>query len=163
VKAHAAYLAAMIDGEGSVSHRRHVAVYNTEPELIAACAECCNALGITYQIRTHAPARGAAKPVLELRVYGRDNFERIATLPLRHPDKISRLRAMLGTYKPRPPSADQLRRWYLDEELSVAMIARRIGRSDNFVHHRLRDHDIPVRSLSEAKACERRRRARTPA
>lgn len=48
-----AYLAAIIDGEGSVQYRkqkgsRWVSISNTEIEIINNCKKCCDVLGIKY-------------------------------------------------------------------------------------------------------------------
>jgi hypothetical protein len=45
----AGYLAALIDGEGSVyarTHRRLIQVYNSEEPIIRACLAACRLLGI---------------------------------------------------------------------------------------------------------------------
>jgi hypothetical protein len=64
-EAAAAYLAGMIDGEGSVT-LAEVVIYNTEDDLIAACERCCQVLGIEY--RLHRYERPTGKPIYYLRI-----------------------------------------------------------------------------------------------
>lgn len=52
-----AYLAAMIDGEGSVMHRKQtgdrvVSISNTEIEILNNCKKCCDVLGIKCSMYT---------------------------------------------------------------------------------------------------------------
>lgn len=80
------YLAAFIDGEGSVrsNGRRELAIGNTDPDLIAAVLECFAVLGITHGAITRS-SRGmrGRRDMLYVNVYRKSNFEILATLPLR--------------------------------------------------------------------------------
>ncbi len=52
--------------------------------------------------------------------------------------------------------ADQLRRWYVDEALSIPEIAERVGCSDMPIHRALKRHDIPRRAPGQIREGHRR-------
>lgn len=100
----ASYLAALIDGEGSVAHGptvRCVEIANTEYELLVAAVECCDALGIRANLsREYAPHRNSKKPYKKLRITGRDNLRRLlAVVPLQSGRKHAQLAAMATSFK----------------------------------------------------------------
>jgi hypothetical protein len=73
----AAYLAAMIDGEGHirVTKNRSASVANTDWDLIEATVECCELLGIRHKIVAGSyDSRGNRKQVWEVRMYGKDTL-----------------------------------------------------------------------------------------
>lgn len=153
----AAYLAGMIDGEGTVSRigeGRRVRIGSTTPELIEACIEACDVLGIAT-IR-HKDAVSASKrgriPYHLLSITGRTNLERLQqTVPLRHPEKRARLDAIVTTYvQGFPLTEEELLALYHEQSLSPTQIGRLIGRDAKTVWCHLRQTGKPMRSGSEA-------------
>jgi hypothetical protein len=81
----AGYLAAMIDGEGSVWFRargvrgasRAIEIANTEPSIISATGAACDMLGITYRVVAYEKEKTSSwKQVYRLLITGRWNYER---------------------------------------------------------------------------------------
>lgn len=104
----AGYLAALIDGEGSVyaqKHRRLIQVYNSEEPIIRACLAACKLLGIEARasVREHASVMSTV-PMWTVSIYGRANLERVASvLHLRSKRKQKALRAAIASYTRRRP------------------------------------------------------------
>lgn len=156
----AAYLAAMIDGEGTVSvhsarsSNRTVRIANTDWELILAVEECCALLDIGCVIRKRLPpAKKNWKIGWDVTISGRANLKKVkAAVPLRSPQKIRRLDQLLASYsRPQMPTKEQLVRMYVDEKKSYAEIMKAFGvGSTNTVSYWLKKHGIPPRTRSEA-------------
>lgn len=110
------YLAAMIDGEGTVTaltarnSARAVKITNTDFDLITACVECLTALKITARVYERSAKRCVRKRTWDVNVYGRDNLERLLRLPFRCLWKKSRVEALLASYRPRRPSKGVLKK-----------------------------------------------------
>jgi len=66
----------------------------------------------------------------------RSNLEVLA--PKNHHDKHARV------------PASELRRMYIDDRMSVPQIARALSMDEGSLNRRMRRHDIPMRSISEA-------------
>jgi hypothetical protein len=143
----AAYLAAMIDGEGWIGEYRNasnraIRIANTEFELIDAIAECCDALGVTYHIYDRAARKQNWSPIRWLEIYGRDNLATVlARVPIRSERKRARLERIVASYRP-PIDPDQLRALYLGEGLSIAQTAERLGVGVKRVRFALRTNGI---------------------
>lgn len=150
----AAYLAGMIDGEGTIGQYnaiRRVTICNTDYALIEACAEACDTLGLPYAIYPAEAARGRAKRWdLNFRG-GKPTFERILReIPIRSPGKRARLAAMLETYRrPRRPPRAELEAYYL-EGASYSALGERYGVGVSTIQNWMRQLGIPARSYSEA-------------
>ena len=100
----AAYLAGMIDGEGTVIHgpppgnARTVRVYNKNNELINATADACDRLRITYKIGWWDDSRNSSW-CHSLRIYSKENFVRIrAVVPLQATSKVEKLDGIIASY-----------------------------------------------------------------
>lgn len=151
----AAYLAGMIDGEGTIGQynaNRKVAISNTDYALIEACAEACDVLGIKYAIypRNHPQPRCKAGWDLTIRG-GRRSYEvLLRDVPIRSPNKRARLAAMLETYRRtrRPPRVD-LEADYL-AGMSYADLGRKYNCQISTIQGWMRQLGIPARSYSEA-------------
>ena len=95
------YLAALIDGEGSVECRlpqRRVTIYNTEEDIIDAAIECLNILDIDYSIYEYKT--GTYKNVTNIRISRRANLERLYELvPIMSQRKRELLYKCIITYK----------------------------------------------------------------
>lgn len=128
----AAYLAAMIDGEGHirVNKNRSASVANTDWDLIEATVECCELLGIRHKIVAGSyDRRGNRKQIWEVRMYGKDTLEIIRkSVPLRCRRKVAALDDAIAAYKqlPRPPR-EWLEQKYVAEGLSLQKVAEAWG------------------------------------
>lgn len=140
----AGYLAAMIDGEGSVAiarrdgriKSRYVCIVNTDESIIEACEEACRALGITF---TRSCRRERARPLFHVGIYGRANLERLLeVVPLRSGAKAERLREAVESYQQRHHRVDQIpedvRRLYVDEGRSGPDVAAMLGVAESTLY-----------------------------
>lgn len=138
LEAAAHYLAALIDGEGCVrfgqttlSRHRYVVITNTERALIDAAEAALEALGIGYTTRFREDRAEREnvlgnRPLWDVTVSRRDELERLHELvPLRHPEKAAKLKAIVESYMPRRDIA-KIRALYLDG-LSMRQIAEQVG------------------------------------
>jgi hypothetical protein len=108
-----AYLAGIIDGEGSVGlyrwsnghggkgYGRQVRIVNTDWDLLDACAEACEVLGIEFTV--YARARNGRNPkhkdTFDFRIKAsRENFSRLLDLPIRTA-KRERLIELVESYR----------------------------------------------------------------
>ena len=100
----AAYLAAMVDGEGTVSVAkgprpyRAVRITNTDPDLIEATCECCRRLDITYNVQTKNEADAKRSKCWVVTITNRASIEKVAKLPLRASSKRWRLGKLISSY-----------------------------------------------------------------
>jgi hypothetical protein len=100
----AAYVAAMIDGEGSVAHYgdkrpyRAVRITNTDYDLIEATSEYLAALDIRHAIRVKNEQEGPRSKCWVINITDRASLERVAKLPLRSTVKVVRLGRLLSSY-----------------------------------------------------------------
>jgi len=155
-----AYLAAMIDGEGTVAipapsnRNRVVRITNTDWGLIEAVAECCDVLCVDVRIVERA---GTKRPAHWARAWDvviskREALERLlAMVPLRSTKKLERLKAIVETYRPRRPTPAELHQWYIVEQRSFAEIMRIThAKSTGTVAGWLRRAGIKARDHSDA-------------
>lgn len=109
-EAAAYYLAAMVDGEGTISgsyhpvtgklRSRYVSVCNTDLEIIAAVESACRALGIVYVCRTTAPKKSIWKRRFDVIINRRIEIEKFAaTVPIQCSRKRKRLAEILESYE----------------------------------------------------------------
>jgi len=160
-----AYLAAMIDGEGTVSDAyvtsqrtghlvrssaRSVRIANTDRTLLVVCGECCELLGIKFRIRERKKTRTIPKhwkkawdPIIS----DRESFRRMcAVVPLQSEDKRERLRVLAASYTDsKRPSYRRLRDLYCNRCLSLSAVSDILGVSATTVQY-----GIPRRSNSVA-------------
>lgn len=149
------YLAAMIDGEGTVAKadgrtNKMARVTNTDRRLIAACEECCEALDIAYTVVPRKAYKAHWASGWDLVVSGKENIGRLSALPLRSLAKKQRLLALLASYRPARPAPELLRELYVDRGMSIKAIGRYIGRPWTSVRQWLVADGVEIRSLSEA-------------
>lgn len=153
----AAYLAAMIDGEGHVRvhQNRSVSVANTDPDLIEAVEECCELLGLRHSTQRGSYRRsGNRKPIWEVRMVGKDTLLKIRhVVPLRATRKLAALEDAIAAYKqlPRPPR-EWLEQKYHVEGLSLQQVAEAWGVKNSVsAHCWLKFYGIPRRSQAQAQ------------
>ena len=102
----AAYLGALIDGEGCVSyshrrasgqmHNRMVQICNSEDDLIMAIVEACDVLGIRFRFYDYM---AAGRKTMTVVISHREGFERIAEkVILRSERKRKKLEEILASY-----------------------------------------------------------------
>ena len=136
----AAYLAGMIDGEGSVSvartglhagakyGKRSVRISNTERDLVDAVCEAYDVLDIRYRINGWQPSDNPSyRYAWEVVVSRRPDLERIfALVPIQSTRKRARLKDAVSSYcyraSEREPAAEVLHRLYVLERRSMRMI-----------------------------------------
>lgn len=162
----AAYLSAMIDGEGYVEapgipgpkgalgKRRAVTIVNSDMEIIEACARCLNVLGVVYTITKAEPQGRGRKDMFRVRVGRTADIAVLAKwCPVQVSGKLARLQAAAIPTPPRPPrvSTEDLHRMYHREGVTVSEIARRYGVTKAAVYQWLNTQGVGVRSQSEAQ------------
>lgn len=137
------YLAAMIDGEGSVSntkrgkyahgYHRGVKIANTDLDLIKATGRACDLLGVAYSIRTVEETRNPAwKPCHYLVIYGRENLIKLLDVPIQSRGKREKLVESVKTYVYLPVDDTKLREMY-ESGLSSVQIHKTTGHSKSTV------------------------------
>jgi hypothetical protein len=157
----AAYLAAMIDGEGWIGspknkQNRAIRISNTDPDLISAIREVCDRLGITYTVQHINARKEGWSAGWWVDITGRANMIRVRDeVPLRSSKKRARLDAIITSYVDRPPlDGGDLRRLYEEDGLTQREIATRLGVGFKRVLLAMRRHEItrrphgPERALS---------------
>ncbi len=162
----AAYLAAMIDGEGWIGEprtvfNRAVRISNTDPDIIDAIRECCAVLGITYTVYAVDARKPSWSDQQMVVIAGRDNMRRIhAVVPIRAARKRARLERTLASYRrPEPLQPERLQALY-DEGLTQQQIADHLGVGIKRVRLAFRRHGIRSRHGQSNPAIWRTRRAR---
>ncbi len=156
----AAYLAGMIDGEGSITmvrkQVRTVVIVNTDIDLIDACAECYDTLGISYHRYQRRYSgqnpKWADKHILQ--VYGQGNIERIYELvPIRSKAKRATLEAMMGSWRKPQPTKEELERLYVGQGWSYKQLMEHFNiRSAATVSRLMRSYGIEPRVYSPGLA-----------
>jgi len=137
------YLAAMIDGEGSVSpssRNMSVRISNTEKSIIEATCEALDILDIEYTIHTYSSG------VMCINIYRLRNFKKLAEVPIRSQLKAARLQTILDTHKGdrlvHRPDREELQR-LVDEGKTDREIAQIMGfKSHSNVQHWRRKWEI---------------------
>ncbi len=100
----AAYLAAIIDGEGTVSVARGakpfraVRIINTDPDIIEATMECCRRLGIDSRVSVKNIASERKQKCWVVTISSKRNIEKVSKLPIRARSKRERLLKLLSSY-----------------------------------------------------------------
>lgn len=158
----ASYLAGMIDGEGSVTlgptrKCRRVTIHNTDADLIEACEQCCEELGITFRTHQNRPVQRG----WTIAIMGRDNLELLYTsVPIQHRRKRDLLREAVDTYQPRfiPPDGEELRRLY-EQGATLSDLAELTGYHSRTVRKYLLLSGVELRGRSEWQVLGHQRRA----
>jgi hypothetical protein len=157
----AAYLAGLLDGEGSVVYGRWgpknkkqyrvVLLVNTDPTIVKAAEEAARILGYAFVTRSRESGPGR-KRKYEVIVYRAEHIRRIGEeLPIRAAHKKATLLEMIASFRTskRPPEA-LLRRLYLKERLPVDEIWRKLGMSRPTLYRYLNYYGIQLREESRA-------------
>lgn len=163
----AAYLAAMIDGEGHVDCairdgylRRVVTIVNTEIELIEACEDALDVLGVRHARHTWTMTTGRRRQAWRVYIGEPSNLRRLAAVvKLQSPRKRDALaraaehrgRAERLSPEEREATFAEVRRLYEHEGMSAAMIAGAFGRDETTIYQWLRLGGGTVRTRSEAR------------
>jgi hypothetical protein len=155
----AAYLAAMIDGEGWIGEpkpdtffNRAVRIANTDPDLIQAISEACDWLGITYTVQVSRPQTERRAKLWVVDITGRENMVTIRQqVPIQAARKRERLDRQIASYRrPEPLNPHELRRLYHDEHLTIPAVAARLGVDKKRVLLAMRAYGIPRRVRDSA-------------
>jgi LAGLIDADG-like domain len=129
------YLAAMIDGEGSVicnPPRRTVTIFNTDRGIIDKCIEACNTLGLTYKISLRKSSNRLHKPCYDMWLGGRENLSKLHKLvSLGSESKQQALNEIQDSwvFKPSPTKAE------LSRLLKAGLTHREIGERLGYASH----------------------------
>lgn len=166
------YLAALIDGEGSVVKRapakgtnagprverggsprnrspRMCKITNCTPEILDAAERCCDVLGITWR-RVSIGTTRIGTPIWNLEIRNRANFLLLANLPIQHPEKRSRVaNGCIDRTLEVPVSRDGLRRLYWQAGFTAEQIARQFGRTPTAVGRWFGILGVEKRSMSD--------------
>ncbi len=155
-----AYLAGIIDGEGTVSRpgakSRAVIVGNTDPAIITATTRCLDTLQIAYKLNEVKGPKRDAQPHLKkcwtVTVGTREGLQLLLDyVPLQAPDKLARLQHAVAAYRPDPPTAEELSFLYEQEKLSSYALAARFGVTPPTIRAWLRLRGIDVRDKASAQ------------
>lgn len=150
------YLAALIDGEGSVKlagrHRtRRVVIANTDQAIIDAGLRALELLGLKSYLSIR-PSPTSGRPVMYITINGMARCQRLLdVVPLQAPEKVRRLRVAAT---PAPPRTDidgpTLQRLYWDEGLTAQQIATLYQRTPTAVGRWFERFGVKKRSMAEA-------------
>jgi len=149
----AAYLAAMIDGEGTVGYqsdgrhsiRRHVSIANTENSIIEACKKAAETLGIPYTVTVKKPQNPTHKECWNVNFDSREAFTMLNTLPLGSQLKKARIERLVKSYKHSQLTKEVIVSLYNDEELSIHAIAKKLGVKYGRIQHFMKTSGIEAR------------------
>lgn len=156
----ASYVAAMIDGEGSVYYQlnynsgyarsRFVSISNTDDDIINAVSDALSDLDIDHSIYWHYDRRGR-KPLSYVYIMGRESLTKVAELvPIQSKRKQDKLAAALASYRDiARPQDEEIRSLYLDQKMSVNRVADHLNADPTYVKIRLRAMEI-MRTRSQA-------------
>ncbi len=157
----AAYLAAMIDGEGSVyapewktSNRRQVCISNTDWDIICATTRCCDVLGVPYRLDVRLKNGNGILPIHRVRIGTTAAIATLAaTVPVQCKRKMEGLRRAAIPAPPRglPIAAEELKRLYWDEDVPVVEIAKAYGVKKATVYSWFYKLGVPRRPMAEVK------------
>jgi hypothetical protein len=154
------YLAAIIDGEGTVSVKyRKVSITNTDVRIVEACESCCKLLGLSYAVYRRKKTNKKWKQAFDLVIIGRENLSTVVSLPMMTGKKV-KVASALGSYRRHPvPPKEILEHLYCEVKLSLKAIGNRYGgRPASTVRYWLEKYGIERRSPSEAAALDWSRR-----
>lgn len=129
------WLAGMIDGEGSVylsrikyGQSKYVKISSTTPELIEGVQSVLDLIGVSYSVTSRIYDNPKWKPIYNVLVYGRENLEKMSeVITLLHPDKSKKLREIPLSYSQHRFDYGELRRMYIDMEMTQEEIAEHLG------------------------------------
>jgi hypothetical protein len=172
----AAYLAAMIDGEGTVTNApgrrarqtRMVSISNTDPAIITATTACCDVLRLTYLVRTENvdryPYAGRRRPIMHVRIHGRTNFQRLLdTVPIQAPEKRRRLEVIVASYITHAIiDPAEVRRLYNDERHTIPQVAQLLGVGIGPIRRIMREQGMRSRSHESCARAWSTRRSHNP-
>jgi hypothetical protein len=157
----AAYLAGLIDGEGTVTvpgktHRlRRVSIANTDTAILSAAEQCCEILGIACKRYERKNRPQNWSPAWDVVIYGRMNLDILCTLvPLQAPKKWTKLKALYESYRiyRRHRSEwpiTEIKQLYYEENWSFEMLAKKYEVSLGTVHRWFEQSGLQARSNSE--------------
>ena len=158
----AGYLGAMIDGEGSVlmpskpelNGGASVIIVNVSREVISACREAADLLGLRYRVRTRKRSRPEWQDAMVVCFSHWDDFERLLSeIPIRMPEKRRRLETLLAqrrdTRKYTKIDKEEFRHRYVDEKWSNAEMASAYKIHRVYVPGMARKLGIPSRTRTE--------------
>ena len=159
-EAAAYYLAAMIDGEGTVRHSksyinkngkrtcgtRLIGISNTDSNIIDATTEALDQLGIEYTCKRNVPRKSENhKPISLITIHSRVNLAKVFEMvPIQQKFKQDRLRSLLDSYR-RMPSDQDINKLYFGQNLSSRRVADLLDCSYKYVLSR-----VDSRNRSEA-------------
>lgn len=160
----AAYLAAMIDGEGHISTDKEgrvkgIGITNTDIDILDAIENSCSILNIktTRSIKSFSPLQ--TKPGYVINIYGRENLERVAELvPIQ--SKVKKKKLELGLNKFRVLhiiDLGEVEDLYYLYELSVREVAEQLNIPHGVLKAFMKKNNMQFRTKDEAQQVRRRK------
>lgn len=156
----AGYLAAMIDGEGTVAlptagrkYSKGVNVANDDEDIVEAVLEAAQMLGLTPFIEKRKRENGKIGHLVWFCRWA--DIEKIGRLvPVRSIRKAQKIQRIVVEKKPpdivRRPPKEVLEQKYLTEMQSASQIAEGLGTWQAVVRHWLKEYHVPLRGRKEA-------------
>lgn len=138
------YLAALIDGEGSVQFAkrargssRSVQIANTDPDILDAARTCLKILDVPYREYDRLPEGNfGGKLRTYITIASRTGLEALRGLPIQAASKREALAKCIESYAPRlPPPAELVARY--DSGMTIDEIAESLGVSFGTIQGRL--------------------------
>lgn len=151
----AAYLAAMIDGEGHVGLHvypqnegtprsrihRVCTIANTDTDIIERIEECCHVLGITFWKSKYQPKGYQLQWCIH--ITNRDGFEKLTHIPIAASRKRQALHDILRSYR-ESPRKSEIESLYA-EGLTLKEVGLRLGMSASGVHWWMKKYGLERR------------------
>lgn len=138
------YLAALIDGEGSVQYARRargtsrvISIANTDPDILDAARACLKILNVPYREYDRLPeGNHGSKLRTYITISSRAGMEALKGLPIQAAGKREALAKCIASYAPRLPAADELVARY-ESGMTIDEIAESLGVSYGTIQGRL--------------------------
>lgn len=153
------YLAALIDGEGSIScnspHRRQISICNTDQAILNFASKCLDVLQIKHSVRLRNKTTTTGKSVWYLYICNKNGFERIFwEVPLQS-IKRDKLEYMVNSYTQPQHNLDKqkVNEMYHIEKMSSIEIAKILKVGRGTIHNLI---DNP-RTHAQAQALRKRK------
>jgi len=153
-----AYLAGMIDADGTVSllPRRDVSITNTNRDIIHAVTTCLDIIGVTYSIYEIPMSDEKRSDIIRVYIGGQINLRILHdSVPLQCPDKYDRLNKIVHSYRLPLISQKGLADLYYVQKLSQRQIANQLGCYLGTVQLLMKKYGLQPRSREEAQKLRR--------
>jgi hypothetical protein len=156
----AAYLAAIIDGEGHVGRydpnhlsARRVVITNTDMDIIEACRVALNVLGIAFGEHSCDPRPGRWKQVHHITILRGSEIAKLRDVPIQSSRKRERLEEICNSYgEPFQIDREMVVRLYVEEQRYITEIGAALNCSQTPIRRILIEEGIPRRGQGWRRA-----------